>query len=1029
MARKEYLTTEERSRLENPPQLSAEQKGLFLQIPEWARTYLNALLTPTNRVGFLLQLGYFRVVSRFFPVSQFVQSDIDYIVKGLMLDPNLIALPEYGGGTFRRHQEDILGQLGYSGFDRNASALVSIEMKRLVSLRTEPVLVMESVITFLDEHRIELPGYATLKALLEKSFKEFEADLEKILVQYLRQQDKDLLDSLLVRHDSYRQAEKKHVKVQRYQLTFFKRVTQSMQPSIIKGRVDNFVRLREMYLQLLPLIDRLSLPEETIRFYAEYVIDSQVFQVANRDNTRYLLLVSFVVHQYFQLGDALVLTFNQAVTRAINDCEGKVRDSLFENRMSTSRLVSSVSVRSVTHIGTLTEVERIIHDSGLEAGRKVELIEELLRKRKVSPQALIEDQQRLVNLKLVNQRISDREDYYEALEKRSVRLQIRVSDLVKALSFDFASSQGQLRDAIVYFQAKDGNIQQSVSVPLDFLSLEERQRVLTPEGKIRISLYKILLFKEMRDHIRAGALNIKSSYLYRSFEEYMIPRAQWSREKNLLLQRASMAHLQGSGAMLLKLNKELNHHLKTANHNIESGQNQQVYFDPGGKWHMHKYKPDDADSENAALPYPKNRAVSLLEVLSVVNRFSGFNQAFQHRGIGYLPPRPDDKLFFASIIGYGCNIGIPKMALISRSIPVSALQTTSVQYFSPELTLKANDMVLEFSNSLPLTDKFRVHPGFIHTSSDGQKYDVSVASLRTAWSFKYFGNGRGLTVYSHLDEAGQLFYSTAFSSADHEAPYMVDGLMHNRVIESDAHSTDTGGSSEVIFAITALLGISFRPRLAKIHETTLYSIDAVSTYRESGYRITPDAKINFELLIENWDEILRFVLTIKMGYSKASTLIRRLNSYSRQHPLHKALKELGRIYKTLYILQYVDEPAIRKSVERMLSKAENSNKFAKAISHGNNQQLTGATYREQLTSEGCKRLIANSINCWNLLYLSESLAKYKKPAEREALLKSILATSTHSWEHINMLGEYDFSEKGDFHSFDLEIIFKDGAEN
>ncbi len=62
-----------------------------------------------------------------------------------------------------------------------------------------------------------------------------------------------------------------------------------------------------------------------------------------------------------------------------------------------------------------------------------------------------------------------------------------------------------------------------------------------------------------------------------------------------------------------------------------------------------------------------------------------------------------------------------------------------------------------------------------------------------------------------------------------------------------------------------------------MHENTLYSIDAVSTYRESGYRIKPDAKINFELLIENWDEILRFMLTIKMGYSKASTLIRRLN--------------------------------------------------------------------------------------------------------------------------------------------------------
>jgi hypothetical protein len=73
-------------------------------------------------------------------------------------------------------------------------------------------------------------------------------------------------------------------------------------------------------------------------------------------------------------------------------------------------------------------------------------------------------------------------------------------------------------------------------------------------------------------------------------------------------------------------------------------------------------------------------------------------------------------------------------------------------------------------------------------------------------------------------------------------------------------------------------------------------------------------------------------------------------------------------------------------------------------------------------------LIANSINCWNLLHLSESLAECKKPADREVLLKNILATSTHSWEHINMLGEYDFSEKGDFQTFNLDKIFKDGAE-
>ena len=48
MARKEYLTPEERTRFDNPPQLLSEQKGLFLQIPEWASAYLKTLQTPTT---------------------------------------------------------------------------------------------------------------------------------------------------------------------------------------------------------------------------------------------------------------------------------------------------------------------------------------------------------------------------------------------------------------------------------------------------------------------------------------------------------------------------------------------------------------------------------------------------------------------------------------------------------------------------------------------------------------------------------------------------------------------------------------------------------------------------------------------------------------------------------------------------------------------------------------------------------------------------------------------------------------------
>lgn len=136
MARKEYLTPEERNRFEYPPQLLAEQKGLFLQLPDWASNYLKTLQTPKNQVGFLIELGYFRVVSRFFLSNRFIQSDVDYITTVIMVDPNQVNMTDYIGGTFRRHQEDILVQLGYTGFNKEASNLVSFEMKRMVSLRT-----------------------------------------------------------------------------------------------------------------------------------------------------------------------------------------------------------------------------------------------------------------------------------------------------------------------------------------------------------------------------------------------------------------------------------------------------------------------------------------------------------------------------------------------------------------------------------------------------------------------------------------------------------------------------------------------------------------------------------------------------------------------------------------------------------------------------------------------------------------------------------------------------------------------------
>lgn len=100
---------------------------------------------------------------------------------------------------------------------------------------------------------------------------------------------------------------------------------------------------------------------------------------------------------------------------------------------------------------------------------------------------------------------------------------------------------------------------------------------------------------------------------------------------------------------------------------------------------------------------------------------------------------------------------------------------------------------------------------------------VAVDSLNANYSFKYFGQGKGVAAYNFIDERHFLFHSTVISSGEREAAYVIDGLMHNEVVKSDIHSTDTHGYSEVIFGVMHLLGFSFAPRLKNLKVKVLYS--------------------------------------------------------------------------------------------------------------------------------------------------------------------------------------------------------------
>jgi TnpA family transposase len=140
-------------------------------------------------------------------------------------------------------------------------------------------------------------------------------------------------------------------------------------------------------------------------------------------------------------------------------------------------------------------------------------------------------------------------------------------------------------------------------------------------------------------------------------------------------------------------------------------------------------------------------------------------------------------------------------------------------------------------------------------------------------------------------------------------------------------------------------------------------------------------------------------------------VFRRLNSYSKQHALYRALKAFGQVPKSLFILQVIDDPVLRQAIEKQLDRIEHVHRFTRAVSVGNPREFLEAEKEDQEMAEACKRLIKNCIICWNYLYLSQKLGEIGDAASREAFLDAVAHGSAVSWRHINLLGEYDFSDK------------------
>ena len=173
------------------------------------------------------------------------------------------------------------------------------------------------------------------------------------------------------------------------------------------------------------------------------------------------------------------------------------------------------------------------------------------------------------------------------------------------------------------------------------------------------------------------------------------------------------------------------------------------------------------------------------------------------------------------------------------------------------------------------------------------------------------------------------------------------------------------------------------------------------------------------MIKENWDAILRLLVSIKLKHCTASQIFKRLNSYSRQHPVYRAIKEYGKIIKTIYVLRYINSVGLRQEIQKQLNIVELSNRFSSAITVANAGEMIFLNHRDQLIADACKNLIKSAITCWNYLYMTRYIQKLKTEKEKQEFIAALKQGTVIAWRHIYFNGLYDFSEEKLTDSFDL----------
>lgn len=955
---------------------TSEQLARHFHLDDTDQDYVRQRRGDHTRLGFALQLCTVRFL------GTFLQNPTD-VPKGVIacianqLNMDDACLPRYldRPPTRLEHTLEIQRLYGY----RNLSdGLENFKLLRWLYVRCwlsaeRPSVLFDLATSRLVERKILLPGVSILSRLVANVRDRAAARVWRLLARFPNDEQRSRLELLLEVKDNKRQSDLDRLR---------RSPTRVSGPSLVAA-LERLEEIRELGMGSLNLE---RIPASRITSLARHAAATwaQKLQTMTEDR-RIATLVAFAhVCEATAMDDAL-----DVLDMLITEITRSAELSRKKERLRTIRDLDNAALQLLDACTVILE----------EPTPNVEL-------ETIFSRVARNELKEAAKLVKALARPSD-EQYHKELIDCYGRVRRFLPKVLGTIEFQNTPTGKSVSDALNFLREIEGKNHPDMSnAPLEIAS-RGWKRVVMSDGTIDRRAYTLCVLEQLQDRLRRRDIYVSPSQRWSDPRAKLIQGSAWDKARPQVCKTLNRCNT--ADEELETLGCALDEAYRRASENLSNNAAVEVEHVDGRD--TLKVSGLDKLEEPASLLQLRDDVKALLprvdlpEVILEIQQQTNFLDEFSHISEGNARVKDLAVSLCAVLVAEACNIGFEP--LVRRDVPAltrSRLSWIQQNYIRSDTLIAANAKLVELQSEIPLASEWG---GGEVASADGLRFVVPVRTINARPNSKYYGTERGITYYNFTSDQLSGFHGIVIPGTLRDSMFVLDGLLEQQTHLNPLElMTDTAGVSDVVFGLFWLLGYQFSPRMADVGESRFWRIDTSTDY--GCLNGIARNKINTRLIANNWDDMLRVAGSLKMGKVSASELIRSLLRSKRPNTLTRAIAEAGRISKTLYQLNYIDQEAYRRRILTQLNRGESRNGLGRATFHGQRGEIR-KRYREgQEDQLGALGLVVNAMVLWNTIYMHETL-EHLRGDGRSVRPEDVTRLSPLEHGHFNFLGTYSFS--------------------